>query len=320
LLPSPLLSGQQYQTTQLIPRINGNNTMVASYTHPFLLVSLLLLAIASPSSSFSAEKLSTTAATKLANSAQWRTTARPVERRHNIILAASENNDMSSSDVDEYRNAPTAFLSNFMQSSDEAAADPLADIDFAAPKASKLPLSTLAAVLDAELYTKEWFVTGKVNPIYFDDAFQFQDPDVKLTGVEEYARGVIKIFDQATSRAEIISSVVNGTVDNTITITWRLSGRVSIGPKGLPIKPYICYTDFTIDEESGLITFQEDRFDIPGWDILLSALFPFLIGIVTKEASPELEPRVVEMPVLSGSGGGKKDGGIFGGLFQQLGL
>ena len=124
------------------------------------------------------------------------------------------------------------------------------------PKISKLPLPTLASVLNAELYEKEWFVTGNVNPIYFDDAFQFQDPDVKLTGVEEYARGVSKIFDGSTSRAEIISSVVNSTVEDTITVTWRLSGRVNIGPVGLPIKPYICYTDFTIDRDSGLIVFQ----------------------------------------------------------------
>jgi len=228
------------------------------------------------------------------------------------------------SNVDEYRNAPTAILSNFLQSSGGSTAvkttiDPLADIDFNAPKQSpKLSLETLAAVLDYELYEKEWFVTGKINPIYFDDTFQFQDPDVKLTGVEEYARGVIKIFDQSTSRAQIISCVVNSTIPNTITVTWRLSGRVNIGPQGLPIKPYICYTDFTIDEESGLILFQEDRFDIPGWDILLSALFPFLIGKVTKEPAPEVEPRVVPMASIASKKETNDD--IFGGIFRMLKL
>ena len=134
-----------------------------------------------------------------------------------------------------------------------------------------------------------------MNPIYFDDNFQFQDPDVKLTGIEDYARGVKKLFSQ-DSRAQIISCVVNTTTPNTITVTWRLSGGVNIGP-GLDIKPYICYTDFTVDENSGLVVFQEDRFDIPGWDILLSALFPFLIGKVTAPPAPEVEPRVVTMPV-----------------------
>lgn len=195
--------------------------------------------------------------------------------------------------VDEYRNGVTEFLSNFMQrtSREGDKVDPLACIDFSAPKVPKMSLEKLAETLDAELCEKEWFVTGNVNPIYFDDNFQFQDPDVKLTGIEEYARGVKKLFDQATSRAQIISSVVNTTIPNTITVTWRLSGGVNIGP-GLTIKPYICYTDFTIDDNSGLIIFQEDRFGIPPWDILLSALFPFLIGVVTAPPAPEVERRV----------------------------
>lgn len=138
------------------------------------------------------------------------------------------------------------------------------------------------AILDAELYEKEWFVTGNVNPIYFASNFRFQDPDVKLEGIEAYARGVNKLFDQETSRAEIISTIVNPSLGpNMITCTWRLSGNAKIGP-GLQIKPYIVYTDFRVDPESGLIDFQEDRFDLPTWDILLSSLFPFLIGKVSK--------------------------------------
>ena len=106
-----------------------------------------------------------------------------------------------------------------------------------------------------------------------------------------------KLFDE-TSRAEIISTVVSSTSPNTIVVTWRLSGRVNIGP-GLNIKPYICYTDFTIDK-NGLICFQEDRFDIPGWDILLSALFPFLIGRVTAPPAEPVLPRPV--PVIPKGG------------------
>lgn len=107
----------------------------------------------------------------------------------------------------------------------------------------------------------------------------------------EYARGVYKLFDQETSRAEIISVAVNDAITDTITVTWRLSGKVNIGP-GLNIKPYICYTDFTVNDDN-LVAFQEDRFDIPGWDILLSAIFPFLIGKVTAPAAPPVVPRQV---------------------------
>jgi hypothetical protein len=170
--------------------------------------------------------------------------------------------------------------------------DPLKDIDFTAAKKPVRDLGKLASVLDEELLEKEWFVTGMVNPIYFADEFAFQDPDVALTGIEDYARGVVKIFDQETSRAEIVSTVVNGT--DTITCTWRLSGKVNIGP-GLNIKPYIVYTDFTVKD--GLIVFQQDRFDLPTWDILLSALFPFLIGKLTAPPAPPVVRAGVKKPV-----------------------
>jgi hypothetical protein len=216
-----------------------------------------------------------------------------------------ENNDVVDMAVQEYRNPVTKILSNFMSggsNNNEEAEVPLTEIDFSAPKLKrKLPLEKLAAVLDAELYDKEWFVTGKVNPIYFADTFRFQDPDVKLDGIEAYARGVNKLFDQVTSRAEIITTVVNATVPNTLTVTWRLSGKVDVGP-GLNIKPYLVFTDFTVDPDTGLILFQEDRFDIPQWDILLSALFPFLIGKVTSPPAPPVEPRVFPIPKVDKAG------------------
>jgi hypothetical protein len=199
----------------------------------------------------------------------------------------------------EYRNAATNLLSNFMKKEDETiSTDALSKIDFSAPKfQKKVSLEVLAQLLDAELYEREWFVTGNVNPIYFSENFVFQDPDVRLDGIEAYARGVNKLFDQETSRAEIISTTVNPDVPNTITCTWRLSGKANIGP-GLTIKPYIVYTDLKIDPESGLIVFQEDRFNLPQWDILLSSLFPFLIGVVTAPPAPLVEPRTVIKPVI----------------------
>ena len=172
------------------------------------------------------------------------------------------------------------------------------------PKIPKLPMELLAQALDYELYHTEWFVTGHVNPIYFSSTnFTFQDPDVKMNTLRSYATGVQQIFDYTnTARAEILSTMVNSnhndTNHNIITCTWRLSGKVNIGP-GLYIKPYIVYTDFTICPDTGLITYQRDRFDIPSWDILLSALFPFVIGRLTSPPAPQPLPRTLVMPDLS---------------------
>lgn len=204
-------------------------------------------------------------------------------QKNRLVLAAQTE--------EEYRNAPTKVLSQFLSDNDDdKGAEGVAAIDWNAPKVKQLPLETLAQALDAELYTSEWFVTGKVNPRYFADTFSFSDPDVKVNGIQEYAMGVNKLFDQKTARAEIISTVVKD--EGTITCTWRLSGKVDIGPGGLNIKPYLVFTDFTVDPSSGLIVLQEDRFDLPQWDILLSAFVPFLNGKLTAPPAPPVEPRI----------------------------
>lgn len=106
-------------------------------------------------------------------------------RASRIVLAAEEK-DGESGGVEEYKNAATSILSNFMRKNkmEEAPIDPLANIDFDAPKIGKKNLDTLASMLDKELYEKEWFVTGQVNPSFFADDFEFNDPDVKLSGIE----------------------------------------------------------------------------------------------------------------------------------------
>jgi hypothetical protein len=233
------------------------------------------------------------------------TSHRPFARE---IRRRAENEKESSTTVEEYRNAATQFLSNFMTTSKEegkisTVAGEIDDDDafWSQSKLKNVPIDVLAQALDAELCRSQWFVTGRVNPIYFSDSFRFQDPDVKVNGIRDYARGVQKIFDPSTARADILSTQINlERGENVITCTWRLSGKVNIGP-GINIKPYIVYTDFTVDPSDGLIVFQEDRFDLPSWDILLSALIPFVIGIITAPPAPVPPPRdpMPQMPNIS---------------------
>ena len=199
-------------------------------------------------------------------------------------LSSMKNEDSDNvenkSTVEEYRNVATQVLSNFMQKDTMETTDSDANsspknppINFQAPKISPTTsLTTLAAALDYQLTEKEWFVTGNVNPSYFSKNFRFQDPDVKVESIEDYSKGVQKIFNQSTARAEILSTLVNEDASSperpVITVTWRLSGGVNI-LFGLEIKPYIVFTDFVIDPATSLIIFQEDRFDLPSWDILL---------------------------------------------------
>jgi Uncharacterized conserved protein (DUF2358) len=193
----------------------------------------------------------------------------------NIQLSRTRCGAKSSSETsEEYRDPVTKFLGAFI--SKEKSEDKLSLIDWNKPKRKKVPLVSLAKTLEVELTKKEWFVNGNVDASFFSDDFTFQDPDVKIKGIEEYARGVNKIFSQKNARAEIIAVRKNEEAENTLTVTWRLSGSVNLGP-GLQIKPFIVLTDFVVSPSDGLIVFQEDRFSLPGSDIVLSAFFPFLI-------------------------------------------
>ena len=154
-------------------------------------------------------------------------------------------------------------------------------------KRAKTSLASLALDLGKALKNAEWFVTGNVDNRFFSDDFRFQDPDVKVTGIQEYARGVRKLFDQTCTRGEIVSVRVNDTLPNTITVTWRLEGKVNIGG-GIKIKAFVVYTNLLVDER-GLVVFQEDKFSLPSYDILLSAFLPFLytdMGLLAPAAPP----------------------------------
>mmetsp|Transcript_29732 Transcript_29732/g.42436 ORF Transcript_29732/g.42436 Transcript_29732/m.42436 type:complete len:247 (-) Transcript_29732:2317-3057(-) len=173
----------------------------------------------------------------------------------------------------EYVNPLTKLLSNFLPSKEVASS--VAPVNWSISKYARKPLPKMILELESALKEKEWFVTGNVDPRFFDDNFSFEDPDVKVTGLKEYCRGVQNIFNQKLSRAEIIKISVDKLVPDTINVIWRLSGAVNIA-FGLKIKPFIVYTDFTINPTTGLILSQRDRFSIPGYDILISSLFPWL--------------------------------------------
>ena len=169
--------------------------------------------------------------------------------------------------------------------------DPLSEIDFNMPKSrERLSLYRLAQRLDQEVYEREWFVTGHVNPKYFHPDFYYEDAEVTLDSLEEYARDVYNLFDQSCSRAEVVETKVNRDKAQTITCTWRCSGRANL-LWGIDIKPFMVTTNWEVDKKTGLIAKQVDEYSLPQWDLLVSAFFPFLNGVVTAPPAPPVPPR-----------------------------
>lgn len=100
-------------------------------------------------------------------------------------------------------------------------------------------------------------------------------------------------------RAEVASCAVNASVTPTdgatsvVTVLWRLSGKVNLGPSGLTLKPFMVTTNLHLEADTGLVMFQEDEFSVPPWDILLGCFFPNL-PFLAPPALP-VPPRPVKM-------------------------
>ena len=123
---------------------------------------------------------------------------------------------------EEYRNIVARFLSQLLPNNNNSNNNSnnnnvLDKIEWTKPKRRKTSLSILCKDLKSSIQDREWFVTGNVEPKFFDDNFAFQvyyiniviliillasncnyykDPDVKLKGIENYAIGVNKLFTQ----------------------------------------------------------------------------------------------------------------------------
>jgi len=168
----------------------------------------------------------------------------------------------------EYSDPVNRFLGRFLPLQRDVTAE-LSGINFAAPKQTGLKLEELAGLLEQRLTATEWFVTGEVDPTLFADNFAFKDDSVATTGIQSYAEGVRKLFDQETARAELIS-VEPAPEKNAVVVVWRLEGRVNL-PGRPTIPPYVVTTTLGTNSE-GLINSQLDEFGAPGWQLLTGAL------------------------------------------------
>lgn len=162
-----------------------------------------------------------------------------------------------------------AVMQNFLPGTAPAAepSGPLDAIAWNAPKRRGLNTERMADAINDGLREREWFVTGRGLPELFSDRFVFSDPDVSLEGIEPYCRQVRRLFDQQTARCEVVC--VSVTAPNTITVLWRNSGKVNLGPVGFELKPYVVTTTLKTDPADGLVTSQVDAFDADGPGLLL---------------------------------------------------
>eukprot|EP00879_Flechtneria_rotunda_P013843 GHRR01014459.1.p1 GENE.GHRR01014459.1~~GHRR01014459.1.p1 ORF type:complete len:263 (+),score=71.81 GHRR01014459.1:577-1365(+) len=196
----------------------------------------------------------------------------------------------------DYSDPVNKFLGRFLPKNSNSSEQELG-VDFNQPKLRGLSVGQMAELVEQGLSSTQWFVTGKVDAMLFSDTFAFKDESVSTKGIKAYATGVRKLFDQATSKAELITVQAKPEAKQ-IVVTWRLEGRVNL-PLKPKIKPYIVTTTLGLDDE-GLICSQLDEFSAPGWDLLLSIILGDRFG--QKPAAPVEEFRQAAAAVAESAG------------------
>lgn len=158
----------------------------------------------------------------------------PSQARAGTSTATDNSSSSSNNSNENYKDVTTKISSQFLPATDRETdnkEDALASIDWSRPKVKGLTTQQMAHQLEIGLRRECWFVTGRSVPEYFSDTFQFSDPQVTLTGIEEYSRGVRKFYQQhgpAPGVGEVVCLGV--TAPHTITVVWRNYGTVQIGP------------------------------------------------------------------------------------------
>ena len=129
---------------------------------------------------------------------------------------------------------------------------------------------------------KGYYITGCLDrTVYRDDClFDGPDPDMPVKGLRKYLNAASQLFDQRTSRAELIALQIQ---DDVIVAQWRMKGVLRL-PWRPAVPTWTGSTTYHTDED-GLIYRHVETWDKSVIQAFLQTLWP------------ELADRIWERPV-----------------------
>jgi hypothetical protein len=127
---------------------------------------------------------------------------------------------------------------------------------------------------------KGYYITGRLNTtVYRDDCeFHGPDPDMPVRGLRKYLNAASQLFEQRSSRAELLSLKVVS--EDKIVARWRLKGVLR-----LPWRPTVPeWTGKTIyhTDSQGLVYKHEEEWDISVAQAFLQTLWPDLAANIWR--------------------------------------
>ena len=139
------------------------------------------------------------------------------------------------------------------------------------PKRTGLAVSELAKILEADLATKKYILTGDLTPAIFREDCRFQDPNNAVDGLNKYRQALSLLFRPEEST---VTDVVVKVGDDGRSVLASYSAN---GVLKLPRKPVISGWSgsivYSLDSDN-LIASQIDVWNITRWDAIRQTFTP----------------------------------------------
>jgi hypothetical protein len=141
----------------------------------------------------------------------------------------------------------------------------------AEPKRIGLRPADVAAILEGDLKTRKYILTGQLTPGIFAEDCRFQDPNNAVTGLSKYRQALSYLFRAETSTVEDVRISVDSA--GSIVAEYTASGELKL-PWRPRISPWAGRITYTLDADDGLITSQVDIWNITRLDALRQTFTP----------------------------------------------
>lgn len=118
---------------------------------------------------------------------------------------------------------------------------------------------------------KGYYITGRLSTnIYRDDCFfDGPDPDMPVKGLRKYLNAASQLFEQRTSRAELLDLGIEGDV---VVAKWRFQGTLHLPWR--PRMPQVLGTTTYHMDEDCLIYKHEESWDISAYEAFFWTMMP----------------------------------------------
>ena len=138
-------------------------------------------------------------------------------------------------------------------------------------KQTGLSSTEIANILQNDLASRKYILTGDMTTSIFAQDCRFEDPNNAVDGLDKYRQALSFLFQPDESSIDDVSVVAEG--DRSVVATYTARGVLKL-PWHPVIQPWTGRIVYSLEEGTNLITSQVDRWNITRWDAIRQTFSP----------------------------------------------